>query len=190
MTTRPGRRRDRAATRTALLDAARRRFARQGFDSTGVREIAADAGVDPALVFRYFGSKKELYTEAMRVEIPAGLAADRHRPVPHLADQLLHDVVFADWSEFGGEHPLLAMLRSANHDEIRDQLRTHLCEDYLGAVADRIHTPDAALRAEIIGALLLGLGIMRSVIETPALTEAPFDHTRVLTARMITALTS
>ncbi|WP_067856446.1 TetR/AcrR family transcriptional regulator [Nocardia shimofusensis] len=190
MTPRSGRRRDRAATRTALLDAARRRFARQGFDSTGVREIAADVGVDPALVFRYFGSKKQLYAEAIHMEIPTGLAADRHRPVAHLADQLLRDVVFADQSEYGGEHPLLAMLRSANRDEIRDQLRTHLCEDYLDAVADRIPTPDAALRAELVGALLLGLGVMRSVIETPALTEAPFEHTRVLTARMIIALTS
>ncbi|WP_040796751.1 TetR/AcrR family transcriptional regulator [Nocardia higoensis] len=61
-------------------------------------------------------------------------------------------MVFADWSECGGAHPLLAMLRSADRDEIRDQLRTRLREDYLGAVAERIPTSDAALRAEIIGA--------------------------------------
>ncbi|APE35814.1 hypothetical protein BOX37_19765 [Nocardia mangyaensis] len=51
------------------------------------------------------------------------MAADPHRPVASIADALLHDVVFQDQSAFGGEHPLLAMLRSAGHDAVRDQFR-------------------------------------------------------------------
>ncbi|MFF2082439.1 TetR family transcriptional regulator [Nocardia sp. NPDC058176] len=183
------RRRDRAATRAALLDAARIRFAAQGFDGTGLREIAAQVGVDPALVSRYFGSKKQLYAEAMRVEIPTGVAADPHRPVVSIADALLHDVVYQDWSAFGGEHPLLAMLRSASHDAVRDQLRAQLCDGYLRDFADRLDGPDAELRAEMIGALLIGLGVLRSVVGTPAVGEASFDRTRTLVARMVHALT-
>ncbi|MFC9471071.1 TetR family transcriptional regulator [Nocardia sp. NPDC056952] len=183
------RRRDRAATRAALLDAARIRFAAQGFDGTGLREIAAEVGVDPALVSRYFGSKKGLYAEAMHLEIPTGVAADPHRPVVSIADALLHDVVYQDWSRYGGEHPLLAMLRSAGHDDVRDQLRAQLCDGYLREFADRLGGPGAELRAELIGALLIGLGVLRSVIGTPAVSAAPFDRTRVLTARMVNALT-
>ncbi|MFI9508280.1 TetR family transcriptional regulator [Nocardia sp. NPDC052566] len=182
------RRRDRAATRSALLDAARIRFARYGFDAVGVRDIAADAGVDPALVFRYFGSKKRLYAEAIRVEIPKGVTADRHRPVVSIADAMLRDVVFDEWPEFGGEHPLLAMLRSAGHEGVRDDLRTQLCEGYLGDIAERLPVDDRQLRAELIGALLLGMGVMRSVVGSPALTEASFDRTRTLVARMVGAL--
>lgn len=152
------------ATRTALLDAARIRFARYGFDATGVREIAGDAGMDPALVFRYFGSKRRWYDEALRVEIPAGLAADPHRPVVSIADALLREVVFDERPEFGGEHPLLAMLRSSGHEPVRDELRARLCEDYLGEFGHRLPGADAALRAELIGALLLGLGVLRSVV--------------------------
>lgn len=186
---RPARRRDRAATRAALLGAARKRFAAQGFDGTGLREIAGEVGVDPALVARYFGSKRQLYTEAMHVEIPAGVAADPHRPVVSIADALLDDVVYQDWAAFGGEHPLLAMLRSAGHDAVRDQLRDQLCDGYLREFADRLDGPDAALRAELLGALLLGLGVLRSMIGTPAVTAAPAERTRALAARMVAALT-
>ncbi|MBV2363660.1 TetR/AcrR family transcriptional regulator [Streptomonospora nanhaiensis] len=182
------RRRDRAATRAALLDAARLRFGRHGYDGTGVRDIAADAGVDPALVFRYFGSKERLYAEAVRAEVPAGLAADRRRPLEAITADLLHDVVFADWSAYDGEHPLLVMLRSSGRDHVREQLRTRVCEDYLGEFTRRLEGPDAHLRAELLGALLLGMGVMRSLVGSPALGEASFGQARPLVDRVVAAL--
>ncbi len=181
-------RRDKAATRAKLLDAARLRFARQGYDGTGVREIAADAGVDPALVFRYFGSKERLHEEAVRVEIPAGLTDDPARPLTHITDALLHDVVFAE--RFAGEHPLVAMLRSAGHPAARDQLRTQICEGYLPGFAERMSGENPALRAEMVGALLLGMGVMRSLLGSPALGDASFEETSALVARLVTALSS
>jgi AcrR family transcriptional regulator len=53
------------ATRQAILEAARRQFIRDGYDNAGLRAIAADAGIDPALICRYFGSKKQLFCEAL-----------------------------------------------------------------------------------------------------------------------------
>lgn len=53
------------ATRQAILEAARRQFIKDGYDNAGVRAIAADAGIDPALICRYFGSKKQLFSEAL-----------------------------------------------------------------------------------------------------------------------------
>jgi len=53
-------------TRQAILDAARRQFIKDGYDNAGVRAIAADAGIDPALICRYFGSKKQLFSEALQ----------------------------------------------------------------------------------------------------------------------------
>ncbi|MDX6741431.1 TetR/AcrR family transcriptional regulator [Actinocorallia sp. A-T 12471] len=184
----PGRRRDRAATRAALLDAARRRFGRQGYEGTGLREIAADVGVDPALIPRYFGSKRALYAEAVHVEIPSGLAADVNAPVPHLADALLREVVFGDWPGFDGEHPLVAMLRSAGHSDVRDLLRHQLCDGYLNALSGRLDGPDAALRAELLGALLIGMGVLRSVVGSPALSDATYEQLRPLVARLSAAL--
>lgn len=179
------RRRDRAATRVALLDAARRRFSRQGYDGTSIREIAGDAGVDAALISRYFGSKQKLYAEAMRVEVPAGLTADPRRSVVHVTDAMLRDIVFADLREDGSEHPLLGMLRSCGNAAVREELRTQLCANYLRDLADRIEGEDAELRAELVGALLLGIGVMRSVVGSPVLGEVPYEHVRGLVARLV-----
>ena len=61
----PSRTRNAAATRQAILDAAHNRFAKEGYDGASLREIAADAKVDAALVSRYFGSKEELFVEVL-----------------------------------------------------------------------------------------------------------------------------
>src|ERR671917_219946 len=47
--------------REAILGAARARFAADGYDRATVRAIAADAGIDPSMVMRYFGSKRQLF---------------------------------------------------------------------------------------------------------------------------------
>src|SRR5215471_13068200 len=62
---RPRHRRNAVATRAAILDSARRAFARSGYDGAGVREIAAEAGVTAMLVNRYFGSKEKLFAEVL-----------------------------------------------------------------------------------------------------------------------------
>src|SRR5215470_15650804 len=61
----PARQRNAAATRSAILDSARRAFARAGYDGVGVREIAQGAGVTAMMVNRYFGSKERLFAEAI-----------------------------------------------------------------------------------------------------------------------------
>src|SRR4051812_7837944 len=63
----PPRKSDR--TRSAILDAARRQFAERGYDATTVRDIAAEADIDPALVIRYFGSKDDLFVLAAHLEL-------------------------------------------------------------------------------------------------------------------------
>jgi len=62
-----------SATRDQILDAAERLFARQGFDPTTIKEIGAEAGLNPALIYYYFGSKEELYRAALQ-RIVTGLA--------------------------------------------------------------------------------------------------------------------
>src|SRR5690606_9737899 len=73
---RPGGHPDGADTRTAILAAARRAFAEKGFDNATIRGIAREAGVDPALVHHYFGTKAELFATAMRLPVdPREVAA-------------------------------------------------------------------------------------------------------------------
>ncbi|GAA0610332.1 TetR family transcriptional regulator [Kribbella sandramycini] len=175
------RKRDREATRARLLECARLRFARDGYDGTSVRDVAGDVGVDPALVFRYFGSKSGLFTEAMTTSHEAVPLPDG--PLEDLPAKLMHQLVFQDWSEYAGEHPLIAMLRSASHEDTRDRLRQQVCDGYLGALAELAQGNDKALRAELFGAFLLGVGILRTAVGTPHLTVATeSDLTPHLTA--------
>lgn len=59
------RRRNAAATRTAILEAARSRFLEDAYEQVGLRAIAGDVGVDPALIPRYFGCKEALFAEVL-----------------------------------------------------------------------------------------------------------------------------
>src|SRR5690242_1523908 len=63
------RKRDAEATRRAILDAAKIQFARSGYEGAFLRDIAADAGVDAALINRYFGGKEGLFAEALKDSI-------------------------------------------------------------------------------------------------------------------------
>src|SRR5580692_6140299 len=69
------RKRDAEATRAAILEAAKAQFARLGYDRAALRDIAAEAGADVALIKRYFGGKEALFTEALK----ASFRADRVR---------------------------------------------------------------------------------------------------------------
>jgi AcrR family transcriptional regulator len=159
------RRRDRAATRAALLEAAQRRFAGEGYDAVSVRDVAADAGVDAALVFRYFGSKAALF-EAATSPLPA-----RPEPGAALPVQLLRAVV-PDEGAAAGEEQLLALLRSSGRAEVREQLHRQMCDGYVASLTELATGPDRQLRAELVGALLLGIALQRSVVRSPALAAA------------------
>ncbi|MFD0888687.1 TetR/AcrR family transcriptional regulator, partial [Streptosporangium algeriense] len=155
--------RDREATRARLLEAARLRFARDGYDATSVRDIAADSGVDATLIFRYFGSKRGLFEAATAADLSAGLLDG---PSEELVARMVRTVVDHDWTEYGGEHPLIALLRSSAHQDTRRHIREEVCHTYVDALRDLAEGDDAALRAELLSAWLVGIGILRSVVAT------------------------
>lgn len=161
--------RDREATRERLLEAARLRFARDGFDATGMRDVARDADVDPTLIFRYFGSKQRLFEEATASGDPSPILDG---PPEEMVARMMRSVVFQDWTRFGGEHPLVAMLRSSGHESTRERMREEVCNHYVDVLREMATGPDDQLRGELLSAWLLGIGILRSVVGTPAITEA------------------
>lgn len=70
MTSEATRPRDARATRDALLRAARARLAAHGYDDVSLREIAADVGVNVALIHRYFGTKDDMFLDVLDTEAP------------------------------------------------------------------------------------------------------------------------
>jgi AcrR family transcriptional regulator len=157
--------RNAAATRQAILDSARRHFARDGYDNVGLREIAGDAGVDPALVCRYFGGKEQLLKEAVRGDTPPlfeGIALD---DLPaHLAGLLLEDA--GEGCDTAAEQTecLLILLRSASSPKASEIVREAAGEDILRPIASLLDGPDAEARAGLCLAVLIGVGMLRSAL--------------------------
>lgn len=155
--------RNAAATRQAILDAARRCFAHDAYEQVGVREIAAIAGIDPSLVNRYFGSKEGLFAEAItaRFDLSDLFVGDRDT----LGERLVRFVLKQKVA--GQDHdPLLALLRSSASDVTGHFFREALIEGFVQPLAARLEGPDARNRAELIGAILLGLLVYRTVVQT------------------------
>jgi AcrR family transcriptional regulator len=146
--------RDAAQTRADILAAARRRFAAEGFERTTLRAIAADVGVDAALVIRYFGSKQDLFATATDL---SGADPD------DIADMLLPRY-FAVWED---DHSFLALLRAAMTsrvaaDTLNQTLATHVAPTLMGA------TPDNHMkRIALTDAFVIGLAATRSVLANP-----------------------
>jgi AcrR family transcriptional regulator len=167
------RRRDAAATRRALLDAATELFAERGYDRTTVRDIATRAGVNQALLFRYYGSKDALFAEAT-----AGHSLRDAEPSMLVADMLDH--LLAPTSEGRRDQVLTALLRTLGTDDEVAAIRRRLTRGYVEALATLTDEPEAALRAELVLAWVFGISFMRGVAPTPPLADADPETVRDL----------
>jgi AcrR family transcriptional regulator len=172
---RTGRRPGASGTREAILDAARRVFASQGYQRATIRGVADLAGVDPALVHHYFGTKQALFVAAVQLPV---------NPVEHLtvvlaedpdqAGRRLVETFLALWDHAADRSPLLALVRSAVGDEAAaSMLREFITAEVLGPVARRLGSPDALLRATLVGSQLVGLIMARYIIKVEPLASVP-----------------
>jgi AcrR family transcriptional regulator len=175
---RTGRRAGTPDTRDAILAAARRRFATRGCDATSVRDIAAEAGVDPALVIHYFGTKEGLFVAA--TGLPDGLPG----LLENLAALPLHDFAQALVRAYlhlidsdGSRNAILALVRSAvSNDKAAATLRQFLTTELLPVIGRLTRHPDAELRASLVAAQLIGIATQRHVIRLEPLARASPDE--------------
>ena len=153
------RKRSAPATRQAILDAARHCFSSEGYDQVGVREIAARAGVDPALINRYFGSKEGLFSEVIGGKFDLRhIAGD---DLSTLGETMLR-AVFKKKAD-DGHDPLGALLRSYSSEVAREKLREAIVQGFVGPLAARLSGPNTRERAELVGSTLLGVIVYRAL---------------------------
>ncbi len=178
-------RRNAAATRQAILASARRHFARENYENVGLREIAGDAGVDPALVSRYFGSKEQLFKEAVRGDDDHMMQGIARADLPAHFTALLMDEDGEDSEDAAAKiEQLLMLLRSASSPKASEIIREAIDEDILRPVASVLGGEDPELRASLCLAVLMGTGILRSGMMIEALRLG--DRARL--QRRLTAL--
>lgn len=139
---RSGRRAGDSGTREAILAAARERFAGHGYERTTIRGIAADAGVDPALVHHFYGTKERLFAAAIRLPVVPGeiiataLDPAAREPGRSLGEHLLRTVLGA-WDVAEMRSPFLGLLRSAvTSERAAAMMREFTTEAILRRVAE------------------------------------------------------
>lgn len=157
--------RDSEATRARLLEAARKAFSDTGYERTTVRQIAAEAGVNPALINRYFGGKEQLFSEAVAIDLQ--LPSLDH--VPH--DQVGRVLIahfFQRWEGDPTDDQLRVLIRTAaTNGEAAARIRAVLAEQVTARVIAVAGPDRAAERAALIATQILGLAYARYVMELP-----------------------
>ncbi|MCH0564970.1 MULTISPECIES: TetR family transcriptional regulator [unclassified Streptomyces] len=160
------------ATRAAILDAARERFATDGYERTTIRAIARDAGIDPSMVMRYYGNKEGLFAAAVSVDLRMpDLGA-----VPR--DELGRVLVTHFLTQWEENEQLTALLRVGATSRAGAQRMQGVFRDQLLPAA-RAACPDpeqAPARAALVSTQLLGLALTRYVLHLPPVAALTRDE--------------
>ncbi|RFU82817.1 TetR/AcrR family transcriptional regulator [Streptomyces triticagri] len=158
------------ATRAAILDAARERFAAEGYERATIRAIARDAGIDPSMVMRYYGNKEGLFAAASEIDLRFDdldgirVGADRHAGavlVSHFLDRWEQDEV------------LTALLRVGVTNEAAARRMQEIFKEQLGPLVAAV-CPDPAeapRRAALAASQILGMALARYVLRFPPAVE-------------------
>jgi AcrR family transcriptional regulator len=167
---RPGRPPGTSDTRDRILKSARELFARNGFDNTSIRAVAGDAGVDPALVHHYFGTKTQLFAAAIHIPIdPMSIIGPlREVPVEEIG-RVLPSLLLPIWdSELG--KGFIATLRSilggSNVTDV-SMIRSFLQDVVTVEVGSRVDNPPGTgrVRVQFVASQLVGLVMARYILE-------------------------
>jgi AcrR family transcriptional regulator len=173
----PGRRRGRrpggADTRAQLLDAARTEFADRGYEGATVRVIAERAGVDAAMVNHWFGGKDALFLASLQIPIdPEALFADVLPGDPQTLAWRIIPRFLELWDATGGGQ-MITLVRSVSaHEGAARMMREFISQVILKRLVGEVAPDRHELRASLAATQLIGLGMIRYVIQLEPLASA------------------
>ncbi|BBY83759.1 TetR/AcrR family transcriptional regulator [Mycolicibacterium pulveris] len=164
---RPGRPRGASDTRERILKCARDLFARNGLDKTSIRAVAAAAGVDPALVHHYYGTKQQLFAAA--IEAPVNpmeiIRSMQDTPVEELGHKL-PSVIVPLWDSEAGQG-FIATLRSLLAGSEVGLIRSFLQDVIATEIGPRVDNPPGTgrIRVQFVASQLVGIVVARYILE-------------------------
>jgi AcrR family transcriptional regulator len=165
-------------TRGQILDAARKSFADKGFGGTTIRAVAAEAGVDPALVHHYFGSKDDLFLAALEIPVdPRRLVPQVFEAgVPGAGERLLR-LFLSVWDDPHTRLPLLALLRASLSEEGPESLlQQGILRMVLTPLRAALPSAEADRRVQLVLSQLVGLVVTRYLLAVEPLASMPAEE--------------
>lgn len=176
-TARRGRRPGAPDTSAAILDAARELFAMHGFRRTTIRAVAAQAGVDPALVHHYFGAKGDLFVAALELPLdPREVIRPALSGPLEGAGERLVAAMLAVWDDPANRAPLLAVARGMLEPEGQGLLRDGFLPAVIAPAVTALGVDDPARRVALVASQVTGLILTRYVFAVEPLASMPAAH--------------
>lgn len=165
-------RRPASETKAVILAAARERFAADGYERATIRAIAADAGIDPAMVMRYFGNKEGLFAAAAEFDLELPDLAQ----VP--ADEIGTALAAHFLERWERDEALLILLRAGvTNDAVAERMRTIFAAQLAPVIGKAIDDPaQAPARASLAASQVLGMALCRYVLAFGPLADMPRDE--------------
>jgi len=158
------RKRDAETTRTAILEAAKGHFARLGYDNAVLRDIAAEAGIDVALIKRYFGSKEALFTAALKASFPPDFSHwERDTFARDFAVMMAGDAR----EDEDRTHRFRFLLRAATSPTTAPLLNSAIQDRFLAPICDWLDGDEAQARARVLAATAIGFLVERLIRDQP-----------------------
>jgi len=171
-----GRRPGAPDTRAEVLAAARTSFAEKGFRGTTIRAVAASAGVDPALVHHYFGTKDDLFLAALEMPVdPREVLAPVVALGPDGAGERLLRTFLSVWDDPDIQVRLLAVVRSVLSEDGATLLKEGFIPVVVGPVLAQLVADRPELRVPLVASQIVGLVVTRYLIALPPMATMPAD---------------
>jgi AcrR family transcriptional regulator len=163
-----------AGTRSGILAAARKLLSEQGYEATTIRAVAAEVGVDPSMVMRYYGSKTGLFSAAVDVDLY--LDKVPRTPANELGEALARHFLSRWEGELSDEATTLLLRSAATNADAAQRMRTIFDTQVTTFVREAIDgRTDAAKRAGLVSSQLLGLALTRYVVALRPITAMSVD---------------
>jgi AcrR family transcriptional regulator len=171
---RSGRRPGPSTTREAITRAARGQFSELGYDRTTIRGVAREAGVDPALVLRFYGSKDALFREVMALPPAAAEALERIADGPReTVGRRLAELIVGLLENPETRAIVVGRIRSAvSHPEAAALVRETVTRD-VGRLTSALTDDQPDVRAVLAGTHVVGLAVARYVVLVEPLASMP-----------------
>ena len=171
-----GRRPGAPDTRAEVLAAARTSFAEKGFRATTIRAVASAAGVDPALVHHYFGTKDDLFVAALHIPVdPREVLAPVVAAGPDGAGERLLRTFLSVWDDPELQPGLVALARSMVTDGSTGLVRDGFIPVVVGPVLASLVRDRPEVRVPLVTSHVVGLIVTRYVIALPPLAGMPAE---------------
>ncbi|MFG2606229.1 TetR family transcriptional regulator [Streptomyces sp. NPDC048514] len=172
-------------TRHRILLAARRTFGQYGYERATIRMIADAADAHKSSVMQYFGTKEQLFREAVRFEIPIG---ELTTPDPVESAENYLRAMLGRWAATP-DSPMAVLVRTSMTSEVAaEELRRVVTEQSVDAIAQHIDEPDARIRAGLFSVIMFSIASGRYLLRVPDVSEPDLEDIVRVAAPAIRAL--